>query len=78
MGRLWVGVLPNADSNLIGLSKFARLADWIMSRPQIQEEAVKTFADYLEQRLARTAWPSSWKASISACRGAVSRTMVRA
>ena len=52
MGRLWVGVLPNADSNLIGLSKFARLADWIMSRPQIQEEAVKTLADELETRLA--------------------------
>ena len=52
MGRLWVGVLPNADSNLIGLSKYARLADWIMSRPQIQEEAVKTLADELERRLA--------------------------
>lgn len=51
MGRLWVGVLPNADSNLIGLSKYARLADWIMSRPQIQEEAVKTLADELERRL---------------------------
>ncbi|MGE0800221.1 MAG: GTP cyclohydrolase I [Lautropia sp.] len=52
IGKLWVGVLPNADSNLIGLSKFARLADWILSRPQIQEEAVKTLADELEQRLA--------------------------
>ena len=51
MGRLWIGVLPNADSNLIGLSKYARLADWIMSRPQIQEEAVKTLADELERRL---------------------------
>ena len=51
MGRLWIGVLPNANSNLIGLSKYARLADWIMSRPQIQEEAVKTLADELEHRL---------------------------
>ena len=51
MGRLWIGVLPNADSNRIGLSKYARLADWIMSRPQIQEEAVKTLADELERRL---------------------------
>ena len=51
MGRLWIAVLPNADSNLIGLSKYARLADWIMSRPQIQEEAVKTLADELERRL---------------------------
>jgi GTP cyclohydrolase I len=52
MGRLWIGMLPAAESNLAGLSKFARLADWIMSRPQIQEEAVKTLADEIEYRLA--------------------------
>ena len=51
IGRVWVGVLPDADSNLIGLSKYARLIDWIMSRPQIQEEAVSQVADLLEQRL---------------------------
>src|SRR5690349_3856068 len=37
MGRLWIGLLPNEHSNLIGLSKYSRLAEWIMSRPQIQE-----------------------------------------
>ena len=37
--------MPNSHSNLIGLSKFARLADWIMSRPQIQEEGVTMMAD---------------------------------
>ncbi len=37
LGRLWVGVLPSEKSNLIGLSKYSRIADWIMSRPQIQE-----------------------------------------
>lgn len=47
MGRLWVGVMPNAQSNLIGLSKYARLSDWIMSRPQIQEEGVTQLADLL-------------------------------
>lgn len=47
MGRLWVGVLPNENSNLIGLSKFARLAEWVMSRPQIQEEAIAQIADLL-------------------------------
>ncbi len=52
MGRLWIGVLPDQDSNLIGLSKYARLANWIMSRPQIQEEAIKQLADLLETRLA--------------------------
>lgn len=40
MGKVWIGVLPDSDSDLIGLSKFARIADWIMSRPQIQEEAI--------------------------------------
>ena len=52
MGKTWIGVLPNADSNLIGVSKFVRLTDWIMSRPQIQEEAVKTLADELERKIA--------------------------
>ncbi len=52
MGRLWIGMLPAAESNLAGLSKFARLADWVMSRPQIQEEAIKTLADEIERRLA--------------------------
>ncbi len=51
IGKLWVGVLPKPGSKLIGLSKFARISDWIMSRPQIQEEAVKNLADHLEQEL---------------------------
>ena len=51
MGRLWIGVLPNEHSNLIGLSKYARLIDWIMSRPQIQEEAVTQVADVLHSRM---------------------------
>lgn len=51
MGKLWIGVLPNEKSNLIGLSKYARIADWIMSRPQIQEEAVIQLADVLENTM---------------------------
>lgn len=51
MGRVWIGVLPNADSDLIGLSKYARLCDWIMSRPQIQEEAMVMLADELERHI---------------------------
>jgi GTP cyclohydrolase I len=47
MGRLWIGVMPNKDSNLIGLSKYSRIAEWIMSRPQIQEEAIIQLADQL-------------------------------
>jgi GTP cyclohydrolase I len=52
LGRLWIGVLPSPDSKLIGLSKYARIADWVMSRPQIQEEAVMQLADLLERHLA--------------------------
>jgi len=47
MGRLWIGLMPNEHSNLIGLSKYSRLAEWIMSRPQIQEEAITQMADLL-------------------------------
>lgn len=54
MGKVWVGVLPDADSNLIGLSKYARLIEWVMSRPQIQEEAVSQIASLLERRLQPT------------------------
>ena len=51
LGKLWIGVMPNEHSNLIGLSKYARLAEWIMSRPQIQEEAVTQVADLLQDRM---------------------------
>ena len=51
MGRVWIGVLPNEHSNLIGLSKYARICEWIMSRPQIQEEAVIMLADELQDRV---------------------------
>jgi GTP cyclohydrolase I len=51
IGKLWIGVMPNEHSNLIGLSKYARLADWVMSRPQIQEEAVTRLADLLQERM---------------------------
>ena len=51
IGKLWVGVMPNQHSNLIGLSKYARMAEWIMSRPQIQEEAVTQIADLLMDKM---------------------------
>jgi GTP cyclohydrolase I len=51
LGRVWIGILPNEHSNLIGLSKYARICDWIMSRPQIQEEAVMMLANELQERV---------------------------
>lgn len=47
IGKIWIGVLPNKDTNVIGLSKYARLVDWIMGRPQIQEEAIIQLADLI-------------------------------
>ncbi len=51
LGRVWIGILPNEHSNLIGLSKYARVCEWVMSRPQIQEEAVLMLADVLQDRV---------------------------
>lgn len=51
IGHVWIGVLPSATSALIGLSKYARLCDWVMRRPQIQEEAVVMLADALEEKI---------------------------
>jgi len=51
MGRIWIGLLPNEHSNLIGLSKYARICEWIMRRPQIQEEAVTMLANELQDRV---------------------------
>ena len=50
IGKLWIGVMPNEKTNVIGLSKYARLAEWVMSRPQIQEEAVVQLADLIQER----------------------------
>jgi len=52
MGHLWIGVMPNEHSSLLGLSKYARLAEWIMGRPQIQEEAVAQLAELLMERVS--------------------------
>lgn len=52
MGRLWIGLIPNEHSNLIGLSKYSRLVEWIMSRPQIQEEAITQIANLLMDKVS--------------------------
>jgi GTP cyclohydrolase IA len=50
IGKIWIGVMPNEHTNVIGLSKYARLAEWIMNRPQIQEEAVVQLADLIQEK----------------------------
>ena len=54
MGRIWIGVLPSKESALIGLSKYSRLTEWVMCRPQIQEEAVVELADMFEKKIKPT------------------------
>ena len=46
LGECWIGIKPG--NKVIGLSKFARVADWVFSRPHIQEEAVMILADEIE------------------------------
>ena len=50
IGQVWIGIMPNEHTNVIGLSKYARLAEGIMGRPQIQEEAVVQLADLIQER----------------------------
>ena len=51
IGRVWVGIMPNEHSALIGLSKYARLVEWVMTRPQIQEEAINQLAELLQEKM---------------------------
>ena len=50
IGKIWIGIMPNEHTNVIGLSKYARLAEWVMGRPQIQEEAVVQLADLIQEK----------------------------
>ena len=45
-GNCWIGIYPGR--NVLGLSKFYRLAEWVASRPQIQEEMTIQIADLVE------------------------------
>lgn len=42
-GVVWIGLLPS--TKVIGLSKYARLAQWYARRGQLQEELTKQIAD---------------------------------
>ena len=47
VGKAYIGVFPG--KNVIGLSKFNRITDWIASRPQIQEEMTVQIADAIDK-----------------------------
>jgi GTP cyclohydrolase I len=48
-GECWVGIYPGEF--VIGISKIARIVDWVFRRPHIQEEATVILADELESIL---------------------------
>lgn len=50
IGKVWIGILPNEHTNVIGLSKYARITEWVMGRPQIQEEAVVQLANLIQEK----------------------------
>ncbi len=47
IGNCWIGIKPG--ERVIGISKFSRIADWVFSRPHIQEEAVIILANEIEE-----------------------------
>jgi GTP cyclohydrolase I len=47
VGQAWIGIIPS--DRVIGISKFNRIVDWVMSRPHIQEEAAVMVADLIER-----------------------------
>lgn len=47
VGKCWVGIFP--EDEVIGLSKFNRIAHHIAERPQIQEEMTTQIADALQE-----------------------------
>lgn len=46
-GKCWIGIHPS--DRVLGLSKFHRITEWIMSRPSIQEESTVMLADEIER-----------------------------
>ncbi len=52
IGRAHVGYIPNAQGQVTGLSKLARLVDLVAKRPNLQERITSEVADTLERALA--------------------------
>jgi GTP cyclohydrolase I len=46
VGKCYIGVFPG--KNVIGLSKFNRMVEWLASRPTIQEELTVQIADLIQ------------------------------
>lgn len=46
-GRVHIGYLPG--ESIVGLSKFARIVDWVAARPQTQEYMTSAIADHFHR-----------------------------
>jgi GTP cyclohydrolase I len=46
-GQAFIGIIPNAEGKLVGLSKYDRIVDHFAGRLQIQEELVKQIGEHL-------------------------------
>lgn len=46
-GSAFIGILPDPDGRIIGLSKYDRVVEYFASRLQIQEELVKQIGNFL-------------------------------
>jgi GTP cyclohydrolase I len=51
LGRAHVGYVPNAQGQVTGLSKLARLVDVVAKQPNMQERLTSTVADLLVEKL---------------------------
>jgi len=72
-GGCYVGVFPG--EKVIGLSKFNRLVDWIVSRPQIQEEMTEQIAD-VKNKQKQKEWLLLLKQNIFVCRQEELKNMI--
>ncbi|SEQ02155.1 GTP cyclohydrolase I [Faunimonas pinastri] len=48
-GEVMIGILPEKDGKIIGLSKYDRIVEYFGSRLQIQEELTMQIGDYIEK-----------------------------
>lgn len=49
VGHVSIGIIYG--NKVLGLSKFKRIIDWVISRPHIQEQAAVMIADFIESQL---------------------------
>lgn len=49
VGKAHIAYIPNRS--IVGISKLARITDWLSRRPQVQEELTDAIADYIQNAL---------------------------